>query len=105
MDCNPSGLLSTGFSSRQEHWSGLPRPSPPGDLPDAGIEQRSLVSPALAGGFFTTSATWHTDGGPETQGYKNGLEGELQQKGLGVAKSCPEQVPPCLMGQADEGSA
>ena len=40
-----------------EHWSGLPFP-PPGDLPDAGIEPASLMSPALAGGFFTTSDTW-----------------------------------------------
>ena len=37
-----------GFS-RQEYWSGLPRP-PPGDLPDPGIEPGSLTSPALAGG-------------------------------------------------------
>ena len=29
----------------------------PGDLPDPGIECASPVSPALAGGFFTTSAT------------------------------------------------
>ena len=48
--------LSMGFS-RQEYWSGLPFPSR-GDLPDPGIEPRSLVSPALAGGFFTTSAIW-----------------------------------------------
>ena len=41
--------LAMGFS-RQESWSGLPFPSP-GDLPDPGIEP---VSPALAGGFFTT---------------------------------------------------
>ena len=47
--------LSVGFS-RQEHWSGLPFPSP-GDLPNPGIEHTSLASPALAGGFFTTSAT------------------------------------------------
>ena len=45
--------LSMGFP-RQEYWSGLPFPSP-GDLPDPGIEPESLVSPALAGGFFTTS--------------------------------------------------
>ena len=32
--------------------------SPPGDLPDPGIERASLRSPALAGGFFSTSATW-----------------------------------------------
>ena len=29
--------------------------SPPDDLPDPGIESMSLVSPALAGGFFTTA--------------------------------------------------
>ena len=48
--------LSMGFS-RQKYWSGLPFPSP-GDLPNPGIEPTSLMSPALAGRFFTTSATW-----------------------------------------------
>ena len=43
--------------SRQEHWSWLPCP-PPRDLPNPGIKPMSLMSPALAGGFFTTSATW-----------------------------------------------
>ena len=47
---------SMGFS-RQEYWSGLPCP-PLGDLPDPGIKPTSLMSPALAGEFFTTSATW-----------------------------------------------
>jgi len=47
--------LSMGFSM-QEYWSGLPCP-PPGDLPDPGIEPVSLMSPALAGGFFTSSST------------------------------------------------
>ena len=51
--------LSMGFS-RQEYWSGLPYP-PPGDLPNSGIEPTSLRSPALPGGFFTTSATWEVD--------------------------------------------
>ena len=36
---------------------GLPCP-PPGDLPNPGIKPVSFMSPALAGGFFTTSATW-----------------------------------------------
>ena len=49
-------LLSMGFS-RQEYGSGFPFP-PPGDLPDPGMELTSLMSPALAGSFFTTSATW-----------------------------------------------
>ena len=47
--------LTMGFS-RQEYWSGLPCP-PPRDLPDPGIKPESLTSPALAGWFFTTSAT------------------------------------------------
>ena len=42
---------------RQGHWSGLPCP-PPGDLPDSGIEPPSLMSPALTGRVFTTSAAW-----------------------------------------------
>ena len=37
---------------RQAHWSGLPRPTL--DLPHPGIEPVSLVSPSLAGGFFTS---------------------------------------------------
>ena len=48
--------LSMGFS-RQEYWSGLPCP-PPGDLPNPGIKSVSPLSPALAGRFFTTRATW-----------------------------------------------
>ena len=47
--------LSMGFS-RQEHWSGLPFPSP-GDLPAPGIKLASPVSPTLAGGFCITKNT------------------------------------------------
>ena len=50
--------LSMGFS-RQDYWSRLPR-LPLGDRPDPGIEPTSLMSPALAGKFFTTRATWET---------------------------------------------
>ena len=39
------------------YWSGLPRP-PLGNLPNPRIKPSPLKSPALAGGFFTTSATW-----------------------------------------------
>jgi len=35
---------------RQEYWNGLPFPSP-ADLPNSGIK---LISPVLAGGFFST---------------------------------------------------
>ena len=48
--------LSLG-SSGQECWRGLLCP-PPGDLPDPAIEPASLMSPALADEFFTTSAIW-----------------------------------------------
>ena len=57
--CNPvdymahQAPLSMGFS-RQEYWSSLPCP-PPGDPPDPGIEPVSLLSPALADEFCTTS--------------------------------------------------
>lgn len=48
--------LSMGFS-RPEYWSGLPF-LPPGESSCPGIKPASLMSPALAGGFFTSSSTW-----------------------------------------------
>ena len=59
MSLEPHGLyhiypLSMEFS-RQEYWSGLPFPLQ-GDLPEPGIKPVSLVSPALAGGFFTSAS-------------------------------------------------
>ena len=48
--------LSMWFS-RQEYWSVLPCP-PAGNLPNPGIKPVYFLSPALAGGFFTTSTTW-----------------------------------------------
>ena len=47
--------LSMGFP-QQEYWTGLPFP-PPRDLPNPRMETASLVSPALAGGFFTSNTT------------------------------------------------
>ena len=44
---------------RQEYWIGLPC-SPPGDLPYPGTKPTSLTSPALAGRFFTITATWES---------------------------------------------
>ena len=59
--CDPTDLavqacLMVGFS-RQENWNKLPCP-PLVDLPDPGIKPMSLMSPALAGGFYSTRATW-----------------------------------------------
>ena len=50
--------LSMGFS-RQEYWNGLLCPSR-ASIPDSGIRPISLVSPALAGRFFTTSTAWES---------------------------------------------
>ena len=47
---------SIGFS-RQEDWSGLPRPLPT-DLPDLEIKPKSLMFPELVGRFFTANTTW-----------------------------------------------
>ena len=55
MDCGPPGSSIHGIS-RQEYWRGLPFPTP-GNLPNAGIEPVSLVSPAWAGRLFTTAPT------------------------------------------------
>ena len=54
--CSLPGSLSMRFS-KKEYWSGLPF-SPPGDLPNPGIQSASLSSPALGGSFFTTGAIW-----------------------------------------------
>ena len=56
MDCTLPGSSYHGiFQARILEWVAIP---PPGHLPDPGIEPVSLKSPALAGKFFTASATW-----------------------------------------------
>ena len=55
-DCNPQGSSVHGILQARIR-SGSPFPSP-GHLPDSGIEPTSLMSHALAGGFFTTSAAF-----------------------------------------------
>ena len=47
----PCQAVLTMRFPRQEYWSGLPF-SPPGDIPNPGIELASPASPALAGEFF-----------------------------------------------------
>ena len=54
--------LSVEFYRQEEYWRGLLFP-PPGYLPDPGIKPLFPVTPALAGGFFTTSAPWEVLGG------------------------------------------
>ena len=51
MDCSPPGSSVHGILQAR-YWSGLPCLSP-GDLSDPGIEPVSVMSLALAVGFFT----------------------------------------------------
>ena len=56
LDCNPLGSSVRGiFQARILEWVAIPSSR---DLPNPGIKPASLMFPALAGGFFTTSATW-----------------------------------------------
>ena len=54
MDCSLPGSSVRGILQAS---SGLPFPSS-GGLPNPGVEPAPLKFPALAGGFFTSSATW-----------------------------------------------
>ena len=57
-DCSPPGSSVHGIlQARTLEWAACP---PAGDLPNPVIEPTSLMSPALAGGFFSSSATWDT---------------------------------------------
>ena len=59
--CGPMDCSSPGSSGRRIFQArileGLPLPTPE-DLSNPGIEPEPTESPALGGGFFTTSATW-----------------------------------------------
>jgi len=61
--CIPQAPLLMGFSM-QEYWSGLSF-SPPGDLPNPGIQLMSPVSSAFAGGFFSP----YSPGKPHSSSY------------------------------------
>ena len=53
MDCRPPGSSVHGIlQARILEWVAISFSS--GDLPDPGSKPASLVSPALAGGFFTS---------------------------------------------------
>ena len=57
--CDPVGRSLPGSSvcgilqARILEWG-----PPPGDLPNPGVEPKCLMSPASAGGFFTTNTMW-----------------------------------------------
>ena len=93
-------LLPMWFS-RQEYWSELRCP-PSGALPHSGVEPTFLKSPELAGGFFTTSATWEAQ--KQTQRlswWLSGKESACQYRRCGFdpwSRKIPpavEQLRPC----------
>ena len=56
MDCSlPRSSVRGILQTKILEWVAMPSSR---DLPNPGIEGTSLTSPALAGGFFTTSTTW-----------------------------------------------
>ena len=56
MNYSPPGSSVHGIlQARILEWVAMPSS---GDLPNSGIKPESLMSPALAGRFYTTSATW-----------------------------------------------
>ena len=89
MDCSPPGSSAHGIlQARILEWVAI---LPPGELPNPGIRTWSLKSPALAGRFFTTSATWETQvSGPrESLAANSPIIGDKQSPK-------PSQSQPCL---------
>ena len=83
---DPQAPLSMGFS-RQEYWSGLPCP-PPGNLSDPGSQSASLMSPALAGRFFTTWEAFWTVLSPKRKNCMSRLNGDPQRKKILISGTC-----------------
>ena len=94
--------LSVGFP-RQKYRSRLPFPSP-GDLPDPGIKPTSLVSPALAGGFFTTVPSGK-ESGPYRKTKGEGIAGwyESRTKDVEAAMCRQVRIPDLDRGSSHRG--
>ena len=85
---------------RQEYWRGPPYPSP-GDPVDPQIKPVSLMSPAFAARFFTTSATWEvplTIRGTQT---KTTIRYHLTSVRMTVIKKTTNNK--CSRGQREKG--
>ena len=84
--------LSMGFY-RHKYWRGLPY-SPPGHLPDPQAKPISLLSPTLAGRFFTTSAIWETQTWSSVQFNHSVMSDSLRLHESQHARSpCPSSTP------------
>ena len=79
--------LSIGIlQARILEWVVMP---PSRDLPDSGIEPVSHISPALAGEFFTTSATWEAPKECSHQPYSYGFK--ILREAYEISKSFKER--------------
>ena len=85
LDSSPPGSSVHGILQARM-LEGVPFPRP-GHLPDPGIEPKSLMSPASAGGFFTTSAPWEDGHVSRTGERRSGGKGAL-------AETCQPWAPP-----------
>ena len=86
MGCSPLVSCVHGIlQARTLEWVAMPSL---GDLPDPGIKPSSLTSPALASGFFTTSATWEALWQSLSRGkrkkFAEGQTSLAEQRGMGL---------------------
>ena len=80
MDCSPPGPSVHGtLQARILEWVAILQ----GGLPEPGIKHKSLMSLALAGGFFTTSDTWEASNYLHTH-FKIKITSWLSQKWTSV---------------------
>ena len=83
--------LSEEFS-RQDYWSGC-QALLQGNLPGPGIKPTSLMSPELAGRFFTTSTSWDSFlGGPRKVQWSYFKVSIHQLRGLFISHQSPQRV-------------
>ena len=71
-----------------------------GDLPNPGIKPTSRKSPALAGGFFTTSASWEAPKSVEQLTIIN-LEEGFAGGSAGKESACNAGDPGSIPGSED----
>ena len=101
IDCGQAPL-STGFC-RHENWNGLPCP-PSGIFPTQGSNPPLLPLSCMAGGFFTTGATWEA---PYIYSiFKNKIQDTCWIYGWVPRRQCccfPDSLKWMRVGQSREG--
>ena len=93
---------------QEEYWRGLPCP-PSGHLPNPGMEPMSLMPPALADGFFTTSTTWEAQPWPLPTRYQLHTQAhtpkfwQTKLSPRGKIMPCPLKTTPLRTGHSGSG--